>query len=159
VGFVSDATDLAKGDSNEVSDIYLHDLETTNTMLASRAADGGASDGPSTRPALSQTGRFVGFQSEASNLVCKSKCPPYQMDINLVFDAFIFDRDGRRVVRISSDADAGWIEASGLPALDPGGGLAVFSSRRPIDETDTRNDFDLFIWRSCALPSLGPPRR
>jgi Tol biopolymer transport system component len=161
VGFVSNATNLASGDSNDVSDIYLHDLETMETTLVTRGADGGVGNGASTRPVLSQTGRFVVFQSEASNLVCKSKCMAYQTDINLVSDAFIFDRDGQRIERISSDADAGWVEASGLPTLDPSGRLVVFSSRRPIDDRDTRNDFDLLIWRSCAhtLARSSPPER
>ena len=148
VAFVSSATDLVAGDRNDVSDVYLRDLVTSTTRLVSAAGDR-TGDGGSTSPALSHTGRFVAFQSEASDLVCREHCRPADQDVNLVSDVFVFDRDSRLVARLSVDQDGGWMEPSVRPAMDPSGRMVVFSSRHPTDEQDLGNDSDLFVWTSC----------
>jgi len=150
VAFVSNATDIAAGDTKDVSNIYLHDLQTSTTTLVSRGVGGTASDGASTRPVLSRNGRFVAFESEASNLVCGKRCRPPARDINLLTDVFLFDRDERSFVRLSSDPHSSWMEPSGSAALDASGRVVVFSSRHPINDGDTRNDFDLFIATGCS---------
>jgi Tol biopolymer transport system component len=150
VVFVSNATDIAAGKTKDVSNIYLHDLQTSRTTLVSRGVDGAASDGASTRPVLSGSGRFVAFESEASNLVCGKRCRPPSRDINLLTDVFVFDRDERSIVRLSSDPHSGWMEPSGTAALDASGRVVVFSSRHPIAEADTGNDFDLFVATRCG---------
>ena len=148
VAFVSSATDLVAGDRNDVSDVYLRDLVTSTTRLVSAAGDR-TGDGGSTSPALSYTGRFVAFQSEASDLACREHCRPADQDVNLVSDVFVFDRESRLVARLSVDQDGGWMEPSVRPAIDPSGRMVVFSSRHPIDEHDLGNDSDLFVWTSC----------
>ncbi|AMY09497.1 Tol-Pal system beta propeller repeat protein TolB [Luteitalea pratensis] len=150
LAFVSNATDLAAGDTKDVSNIFLHDLEASTTTLVSRGVDGAASDGASTRPVLSGSGHLVAFESVASNLVCGKRCRPLDLDINLLTDVFVFDRDERSIVRLSSDSHSGWMEASGSPALDASGRVAAFSSRHPIADHDTRNDFDLFVVTPCG---------
>ena len=150
VAFVSNATDLDGRVIRDVSNVYLHDLETSTTTLVSRGADGAASDGTSSRPVLSRNGRFVAFESTASNLVCRRRCGPGDRDINLVMDVFVFDRDQRSIVRVSSDPDSGWMEPSASAALDAHGRLVVFSSRHPIADDDGGNDFDLFVATRCG---------
>jgi len=150
VAFVSTATDIAAGHTNGVWNIYLHDLQTSTTTLVSRSADGVASDGPSTRPVLSGTGRFVVFESEASNLVCGRRCRPPDWDVNLLPDVFVFDRDDRSIVRLSADPHAGWMEPSGSPAVDGSGRVIAFASRHPIAPDDTGNDFDAVV-ATCSF--------
>jgi len=150
VAFVSNASDIAAGHVNGVSNIYLYDLQSSTTTLVSRSADGAAGDGASTRPALSATGRFVVFESDASNLVCGKRCRPPDWDVNLLPDVFVFDRDDRSIVRLSADPHAGWMEPSGSPALDAGGRVVVFTSRHPIAPDDTGNDVDLFV-ATCSF--------
>ena len=150
VAFVSNATDIVAGDTKDVSNIYLHDLQTSTTTLVSRGVDGAASDGASTRPVLSGSGRFVVFESEASNLVCGKPCRPPGLDINLLTDVFVFDRGERSVVRLSSDPHSGWMEPSGSAAVDASGRVVVFSSRHPIANDDTGNDFDLYVATRCG---------
>ncbi len=147
---MSNATDIGAGDTKDLSNIYLHDLQTSTTMLVSLGVDGAASDGASTGPALSGNGRFVAFESEASNLVCRKRCRPPDRDINLLADVFVFDRDERSIVRLSSDLDSSWMEPSGSAALDASGRVVAFSSRHPIADDDTRNDFDLFVATRCG---------
>jgi len=160
VAFVSNATDIAADHVNGGSNIYLHDLQTSTTTLVSRSADGVSSDGASTRPALSGTGRFVVFESDASNLVCGKRCRPPDWDINLLPDVFVFDRDDRSILRLSTDPESGWMEPSRWPAVDASGRVVAFTSRHPIARDDTGNDFDIFVATRCGeVAGSGPAAR
>jgi Tol biopolymer transport system component len=145
VAFSSQATNMARGDRNRSADVFLRDLQTQTTTLVSRRADGGTANGPSGTPAISADGRFIAFQSEASDLVCVRRCPAALDDVNLLSDVFLFDRAADRMTWISALPSGGWPEESGGPDVDATGGIVTFASRHPIDEHDVRNDFDLFI--------------
>ena len=69
VTFRSDATNLVVGDTNGVRDVFVHDLETGETDRVSLAHDGQEGDASSTEPRISPDGRYVAFQSTATNLV------------------------------------------------------------------------------------------
>jgi Tol biopolymer transport system component len=156
IAFVSEATDLVSRDKNHAPDIYLYDRETSTTTLVSRSAAGGTPNGGSTNPAISGSGRFIAFQSEASDLVCTRRCTPASRDINLVWDVFLLDRATGMTTRVSADPETGWMEPSGAPALDATGDVLAFSSRRPVNEQDRGNDFDLFVWTACAADDRAP---
>jgi Tol biopolymer transport system component len=145
VAFVSEATNLAPGDRHASPDILLRDRRARSTVVISRAAGGGAANGPSRQPVVSADGRFVAFQSQASNLVCAKRCAAADEDINLVSDVFVFDRVTGTTVRISAGPEGGWAEESAAPQFDAGAGVVAFTSRHPIDERDVSNDFDLFV--------------
>lgn len=61
---------LASGDSNTVADVFVRDLQTNATTLVSRASGSGgtAGNGGSADTAISSDGRFITFESAASNL-------------------------------------------------------------------------------------------
>ena len=167
VVFVSEATNLVQTpDRNHAPDVVLRDTVRNVTELISRRATGGTANGASSHPAISGDGRYVVFQSDASDLVCATRCSPEDRDINLVDDIFEGDRELRVTRRISRD-HAGWAEPSVGPAMDASGGVIAFSSRHPMDALDDRDDFDLFIWtsgnlahESTIVPSTeGGPRR
>jgi hypothetical protein len=111
----------------------------------SRGADGGPANGASAAPAISGDGRFVAFQSDASNLVCARNCPAALQDVNLLWDVFVYDRSSQRISRASVERTGGWMEPSIGPALSGSGDVLAFSSRHPIDVLDRANDFDLFV--------------
>jgi Tol biopolymer transport system component len=68
--FHSDATTLVAGDTNQLTDIFVHDRSTGTTARVNVGADGAqAVGGPSFSPAISADGRFVAFESSARNLV------------------------------------------------------------------------------------------
>ena len=137
------------GDENDASDVFLHDLHTSKTSLVSRSASGGTANGASSRPAISANGQYVAFESDASNLVCSRRCSPRDLDINLLFDVFVFDRLSGVITRLSKDPQSGWMEPSRSAAIDGSGNVIAFSSRRPTDDRDQRDDFDLFVHRRC----------
>ena len=149
IAFVSNATDLVAGDKNELSDVFLHDLHTSKTSLVSRSASGEPANGASSRPAISANGQYVAFESDASNLVCSRRCSARDLDINLLFDVFVFDHSSGVITRLSKDPESGWMEPSRSPAIDGRGNVIAFSSRRPTDDRDRRDDFDLFVHRRC----------
>ena len=146
VAFVSDATNLVhRRDRNKLPDVYLRDTIAMVTELVSRTPSGDTGNGPSRHPAVSGDGRVVVFQSEASDLICGTRCPLAERDINLVADIFRRDRQSGVTERISRGRDP-WMEPSLGPAVDRGGGVVAFASRHPVDENDDRHDYDLFVW-------------
>lgn len=69
VAFESVATNLVTGDTNGVSDVFVHDNVDKTTSRVSVATGGTQGNGRSGAPAISDDGRFVAFETDASNLV------------------------------------------------------------------------------------------
>ena len=67
VAFVSAASDLVAGDTNGIPDVFVRDLVTGTTTLASVGAQ--LSQGRSEAPLITPDGRYVAFFSIATNLV------------------------------------------------------------------------------------------
>ncbi len=85
VAFMSSATNLIPSDANYPDHMYVHDRQTRTTTRVSIASDGSAGNsGSILLPAISATGRYVAFQSYASNLVPD--------DTNNTADIFLYDR-------------------------------------------------------------------
>ncbi|MPZ18534.1 MAG: hypothetical protein GEV06_11565 [Luteitalea sp.] len=147
VAFVSVAGNLVAGDRNRAEDVFLYDLETGKTTLVSRRAGGGVSgNGRSLQPDVSADGRFVGFQSKASDLVCARSCAPTDVDDNNTWDVFLFDAETGRMTRVSADPGRqAWREASAGVRLDAAGRLVAFQSSKPSGPHDLRADYDLFL--------------
>ena len=146
VAFVSQATNLVPRDRNGVADVYLYDVHTGQTTLVSRRARGGSATGASRHPALSGDGRFVAFVSDAADLACAGRRPNHLLDLNLVADVYVFDTLTHALARVSgARARSPWWEVSTGPSLDAAGRVIAFSSRHPIDPSDVKHDFDLFV--------------
>ncbi len=86
VAFDSQARNLVSGDINFRNDVFIRDLHTGEIVRASVSTLGEEGDGDSYRPALSGDGRFVVFNSSATNLVGG--------DTNGVYDDFVHDLFG-----------------------------------------------------------------
>ena len=84
VVFLSVASNLVAGDTNNFSDIFMHDRVTGETTRVSVASDGTQANAGSAEPAISADGRYVAFPSYASNLVAG--------DTNGEADIFVHDR-------------------------------------------------------------------
>jgi Tol biopolymer transport system component len=68
LAFTSAATNLRANDTNNVTDVFLHDRDGGLTLLVSRRADGAPANGASRGYAISGNGRFVLFTSTATDL-------------------------------------------------------------------------------------------
>ncbi|MBX3440346.1 MAG: PD40 domain-containing protein, partial [Planctomycetaceae bacterium] len=69
IAFESDAGNLTPNDFNGAEDIFVRDLGTGTTVLVSATPSGFAGNGPSFNPQLSSDGRYVLFESDATDLV------------------------------------------------------------------------------------------
>lgn len=139
VAFNSQATNLA-GATNGLTQVYLHDRQTGATTLVSerRAGDGEGGNGPSNDPGISKDGRYVVYESKASNLI--------NGDTNDRKDIFLFDRvtgETKRVsVRSNGQQGNGGSEDA---AISADGKFIVFTSyARNLVTGDTNRKRDVF---------------
>ena len=68
VVFSTSSPGLVEGDSNGTGDVFVHDRAAHTTTLVSAAPDGTPGNGASFEGVISDSGRYVGFQSVATNL-------------------------------------------------------------------------------------------
>ncbi len=111
VAFFTDGA-LVPADTNGVDDIYVRDIGSNQTIWVSQGVAGVSANGLSNWPSISGNGRFVAFNSVASNLVAA--------DGNGVQDVFVRDLLLNVTERVSVDSNE--VEASG------GGGGSFDSS-------------------------------
>lgn len=96
VCFASDASNLAPGDTNGQVDVFVHDRLNATTVLVSTSAAGVLGNGQSTNSVLSANGRYVAFESSASNLILG--------DFNGASDIYVKDLITGAISRVSVDA-------------------------------------------------------
>src|SRR5690606_33451585 len=121
VAFTSGASNLVGGDTNGVSDVFVHDRRTGRTTLVSRSTAGVQGNNFSTGAAISADGRYVAFGSFASNLV--------PGDTNGTWDVFVHDRQTGVTTRVSVDSNGteGNLPSSS-PAISADGRFVAFQS-------------------------------
>lgn len=147
VAFVSTALLLPERDRSSVSDVYIYDVAAKAIGLLSATARGVAANAASSHPAISGDGRFVVYQSVASNLGSGRGCPRVASDTNLLPDVYLHDRRTGCVTRVSGSPIGEWWTSSVAPAISETGHVVVFSSAEPVDPEDVRMDLDLFFFR------------
>ncbi|MCB0339722.1 MAG: PD40 domain-containing protein, partial [Bdellovibrionales bacterium] len=123
VAYETDADNAVAGDSNDSSDIILHDRSDSmspNSRI-SVTSGGVQGDGDSTNPAISDDGAFVVFESVATNLVAG--------DSNSASDIFLRDVAMEETTRISvNTVGTQGNGASRNPSIDGDGNIVVFES-------------------------------
>jgi Tol biopolymer transport system component len=139
VAFASEAGNLVEGDDNGVADIFVRNVEAGSTVRVSVASDGLQADGPSSLPALSPDGRYVAFESLATNLVAG--------DSNNAWDVFVHDLHTGETRRLS--ASAGGVQGNGhsyTPAIAAYGQALAFESRASnLIANDSNGVQDIFL--------------
>lgn len=140
VVFLSQASNLVSGDTNNMRDVFTHDRQTGQTTRVSVASDGSQADGHSFAPVISDDGRFVAFTSYAMNLVPETT-NPNEMDI------FVHDRQTGETSRVSVAGDG--TEANGTsdsPAISADGRFVAFhSAASNLVPGDTNSKTDIFV--------------
>lgn len=144
--FESLANNLIFGDGNGVSDIYFSNTSEA-VGIASRSSSGTLGNSGSFNPSCNKSGRYVAFESDASNLVSN--------DTNNKRDIFLRDLDNNTTIRISVSStgaqangdcnnpdfgrDSNWIyfdsDATNLVAVDSNGVRDVFAHNFVTGET------------------------
>ena len=103
VAFESEATNLVAGDTNGFSDVFVHDRVTGVTERVSLGASGVQGNAESFGASISADGRYVLFDSAASNLI------PF--DTNNTVDVFVRDRQTATTIRVSVGT---WLTPAGV---------------------------------------------
>ncbi len=120
VAFESSADDLVVGDTNQLSDVFVRDMTAVTTSLLSQGRDGAAGNGASHIFFLTPNGRFVLFESDASNLV--------ENDTNGIPDVFVRDLQSGTTTLVSVNAQGGNGAGSAAAGITPDGRFVVFAS-------------------------------
>jgi Tol biopolymer transport system component len=136
VAFYSDATNLIDNDTNGQTDVFVRLRHTGATELVSVSTDGTQGNGPSLYPSISSDGRFVAFESAASNLVPN--------DTNGVMDIFIRDRIAGTTERVCDGVQGNY--ASFTPSISADGNFVAFASAATnLVAGDTNGLIDVFV--------------
>jgi Tol biopolymer transport system component len=117
VVFASAASNLVSDDTNGTYDIFVRDRQSGQTEIVSVSSDGTAANNGSDLAAISADGRFVAFQSYATNLV--------PGDTNGVNDVFVRDRQLGLTERVSFDV-------GGAQRTAPSFGPAISADGRTV---------------------------
>ncbi len=123
VTFVSSASDLISGDANGVGDVFVHDRVAKTTTRVSVSSMGGEGNGHSVNTTISADGRYMVFESYASNLIVG--------DTNSQPDIFVYDRETKRTSRVSisdSGQQGSAAHIFGDPAISADGRFVAFAS-------------------------------
>jgi Tol biopolymer transport system component len=139
VAFDSIATNLVPADTNGDNDVFVRDLVTGRTRLVSRNSAGTPGNSDSFGPSISADGRFVAFNSYATNLV--------PADTNGTFDVFVRDLvTGRTRLVSRNSAGAKGNGASFDPSISADGRFVAFDSNATnLVPADTNGDSDVFV--------------
>jgi Tol biopolymer transport system component len=139
VAFLSYANNLAPGDTNDFTDVFVHDLVGGSTVMATVATNGDHADALTTQFAFSADGRYVAFRTEADNLV--------PGDTNGVSDVFVHDLVLEHTERVSVASDGRQANGSGgPPAFSADGRSVAFSSdATDLVHGDTNGAVDVFV--------------
>jgi Tol biopolymer transport system component len=139
VAFMSHASNLVDDDTNGKSDVFVHDCQTQTTTRVSVASDGTQGNNFCGFACISSDGRFVAFDSEASNLV--------DDDTNDTSDVFVHDRLTQTTTRISAAyKKTGTLEDIYAPSISSDGRFVAFVNFVD-DDTNGSNGVDTVLVR------------
>ncbi|HTF87663.1 MAG TPA: calcium-binding protein [Planctomycetota bacterium] len=173
VSFTSTATNLIASDTNGHADVFVRELSTGVTVLASVDSNGvqGSADSQTSR--LSDDGSILIFASQANNL--------WPGDINQSIDVFVRDMI-TGTTEAASRTPAGVTPSHGAftnPGLSGDGAFVAFESSSPDLGLPVNSGFEIFVFEratgsvqlvsrnfmgvpsggSCAQPSLSDDGR
>lgn len=141
VAFGSVASDLVANDTNATGDVFVRDLKTGTTVLASiNSTESDSGNGDSAFPVLSADGRTVAFRSTANDLVAN--------DNNISDDVFVRDLNSGTTIlaSVNSRGISGGNANSGDPVLSANGRFVAFDSEASdLVANDTNGVSDVFV--------------
>ncbi len=136
VAFQTEAANLVSGDTNDTWDVFLRDRVNNTTVRVSLTSGGAQANSDSGMASLSADGRYVAFQSAASNLVSG--------DLPGTYDVFVRDRT-TGVTSLVSVSLGGVPAGGGQPVISPDGRYVAFQSSSNLVAGDTNGKPDVFV--------------
>jgi Tol biopolymer transport system component len=138
VVFESGATTLVPGDTNSRTDVFAYEVAGGAITRVSVSTSGAQTNQESSAPAVSADGRYVAFESAASNL---------GVDANTAYDVFVRDRQLATTTLASvTPAGAGAYRQSFTPMISAEGRYLGFNSDATnLVAGDTNGETDVFV--------------
>ncbi len=138
VTFYSKSNNLVANDTNEKYDVFLKDMQTGLTSIISTDTGGNLGNSGSYTPTMSDDGRYISFDSYASNLVVG--------DSNGAYDVFVRDTQAGTTQLVSTDTsnnkgnnDSFWSTISG------NGQHIIFESSATNLTADGNSSYNVFV--------------
>ncbi len=143
-----ESTSILVGDST-IPDIFVFDRLNNTIEKISNGLSGALASSTSSRPSISDDGRYVAFSSFANNLVAN--------DTNSAEDVFVYDRQTQTTIRVS--VGPGGVQAnaaSQMPDISGNGQFVAFqSSASNLTADITNGSSHVFVYEiSTGLTSL-----
>jgi len=141
VVYHSSADNLVDGDTNGTYDVFVYDTVLNTTKQVSVSSNGTQSNKNSYFPSISGDGRYVAYESDASNLVSG--------DTNGTWDVFVYDTllDTTKRVSVSSNGTEGNKDSYDIPSISGDGRYIAYSSNADnLVPGDTNKVSDVFVY-------------
>jgi Tol biopolymer transport system component len=141
VTFVSGASNLVAGDTNDTSDAFVRDRVKGTTSRVSVATGGTQADSYSSSSSISGDGRYLAFDSPASNLVAGDTNGPNGSDV------FVRDRVRGTTTRVSVATGGTQADSTSFSSSISGDGryVAFTSWAISLVAGDTNHESDVFV--------------
>jgi hypothetical protein len=132
VVFCSQSTTLTgNSDTNNAEDVFVRDIQAQTTSLVSATPSNSAGNYRSASPAISYDGRYIAFQSMATDLVSN--------DPNIFSDIFVRDRDTNQTTRVSYDTNGNELtnSVSSAPSISADGQyISYYAHNYSVNQDD-----------------------
>jgi Tol biopolymer transport system component len=119
-------------DRNEANDVFVRDCLTGTTTRVSVGAEGRDGNGQSTNPALSGDGRWLAFESTATNLVAGEDANGTGSDV------FLADLGAGTLTRVGVDSGGRQFARAFSPRISGDGTLVVFAATQTLNSSGGR---------------------
>ena len=138
--FQSVATNLGPEDDNGAWDLYLYDIDNQLFEIISQSSTGELGNGDSTNGHITFDGRYIVFNSFATNLVLD--------DENVYEDVYLIDREENHIELISKSFDGATANGPSIAnGISDDGRFILFSSYASnIAQDDMNGELDLFLY-------------
>jgi Tol biopolymer transport system component len=145
VAYWSAADNLVDGDTNKVTDCFVTDRQTHETIRVDVGPNDVQANGECARPVISGDGKMVAFESAATNLE-KANVLGKAADTNKARDVFVRDLGAGTTTRVSvsSDGKQGMGE-SVRPSISADGHFVAFQSDAVLQADDTNKKTDVYL--------------
>jgi len=138
VAFYSQASNLVGGDTNGFADVFVRDRKLHKTYIVSVGKGGVQGNGDSYDPSISPNGRWVAFDSIATNFV--------GVNTNGVQNAFVRDRKLRTTSLVSTGPFLPGNKDSADPVISANGRYVAFDSNASnLVPHDSNGASDVFL--------------
>ena len=142
ISFQSSHSGLLENDTNDRTDVILHDTQTGINTLISSSYDEGISDNGAGNSSMSADGRYIVFESSSTNIV--------ENDTNDKIDIFLHDTTTKvnTIISLGYDGEPAIPRGGGNPSISANGRYIVFSSSATnlvenFSDVDTRSNLFL----------------